>query len=80
MKQKSMASTAKEKSAKIIAITKKIWAKAPKGVTRREGAVIVSMAACLLAAGSIDEIGKCAVQDMAHELSYTWDPFDGFCA
>ena len=65
------------------AIIKKIWDKAPKAVkkyARREGAIIVSMAAGLLAAGHVDECGKTAVQDMAHELSYTWDPFDGFCA
>lgn len=66
------------------AIIKKMWDKAPKAVkkyARREGAIIVSMAAGLLAAPAMDECGKMAVQDMANELSnYTWDPFDGFCA
>jgi hypothetical protein len=51
-----------------------------KKYARREGAIIVSMAAGLLVAGHVDECGKTAVQDMASELSYTWDPFDGFCA
>ena len=65
------------------AIIKEMWDKAPKAVkkyARREGAIIVSMAAGLLAAPAMDECGKVAVQDMAHELNYTWDPFDGFCA
>lgn len=63
------------------AIIKKIWIKTPKSVKGcAESAIIVSMAAGLLAAPTMDEIGKVAVQDMAHELSYTWDPFDGFCA
>lgn len=63
------------------AIIKKIWNKTPKSVKGCAGsAVIVSMAAGLLAAPAMDEIGKTAVQDMAHELNYTWDPFDGFCA
>ncbi|MBP3212623.1 MAG: hypothetical protein J6M41_08695 [Prevotella sp.] len=64
------------------AIVKEMWSNAPKTVkkyARREGAIIVSMAAGLLVAG-MDECGKMAVQDMAHELNYTWDPFDGFCA
>lgn len=63
------------------AIIRKIWDKTPKSVKSCTGsAIIVSMAAGLLAAASMDECGKSAVQDMAHELSYTWDPFDGFCA
>ena len=63
------------------AIIKKIWDNAPKCVRRQaESAIIVSMAAGLLAAPAMDECGKMAVQDMAHELNYTWDPFDGFCA
>ena len=66
------------------AIIKKMWGKAPKTVkkyARREGAIIVSMAAGLLAAPVMDECGKMAVQDMASDLTnYTWDPFDGFCA
>ena len=62
-------------------IVKKIWDAAPKSVKRStESAIIVSMAAGLLSAPSMDECGKMAVRDMAHELSYTWDPFDGFCA
>ena len=64
-------------------IIKEMWDKAPKAVkkyARREGAIIVSMAAGLQAAGHVDECGKTAVQDMAHELNYTWNPFDGFCA
>ena len=73
-----MASTAK-KSAK--AIVKKLWKNCPDAVKEcTESAIIVSMAAGLLSAPVIDEVGKQAVQDMAHELSYTWDPFDGFCA
>ena len=43
----------------------------------RECAIVVAMAASLLAAPAMDEVGKAAVQDMAHELSYTWDPFAG---
>lgn len=65
------------------AIIKKMWDKAPKAVkkyARREGAIVITMAAGLLAAPAMDECGKMAVQDMASELSYTWDPFDGFCA
>ena len=64
------------------AIIKKIWGKAPKSVKGcAESAIIVSMAAGLLAATTMDECGKAAVQDMAHDISnYTWDPFDGFCA
>jgi len=78
MKTKSMASTAK-KSAKVIAL--KMWKSTPKAIRRSAGsAVIVSMAAGLMAAPAMDEVGKAAVQDMAHEVSYTWDPFDGFCA
>ena len=75
MKTKTMVSTAK-KSAKIIAM--KIWNNTPKAIRRSAGsAVIVSMAAGLLAAPDMNEVGKAAVQDMAHELSYTWDPFAG---
>ena len=75
MKTKTMASTAK-KSAKTI--FKQMWDNTPKAIRRSAGsAVIVSMAASLLAAPAMDEVGKAAVQDMAHELSYTWDPFDG---
>lgn len=67
------------------AIVKKIWEATPKCVKnpamKRESAIIVTMAAGLLAAPAMDECGKLAVQDMAHEISnYTWDPFDGFCA
>lgn len=63
------------------AIIRKIWDKTPKPVKNcTESAIIVSMAASILAAPAMDECGKQAVQDMAHELSYTWDPFDGFCA
>ena len=43
-------------------------------------ALAAVMAAGLMAAPAMDEVGKAAVQDMAHELSYTWDPFDGFVA
>ena len=76
---KTMASTAK-KSAKSIAI--EMWKNTPKAIRRSAGsAVIVSMAAGLMAAPDMDEVGKAAVQDMAHEMSnYTWDPFDGFIA
>ena len=79
MAQKSMESTAK-KSAKTI--FKKMWASTPKAIRRSAGsAIIVSMAASLMAAPTMDELGKAAVQDMAHDISnYTWDPFDGFCA
>ena len=74
MKAKTMASTAKKSAA----IFKKMWEKTPKAIRRSAGsAVIVSMAAGLMAAPDVDEVGKAAVQDMAHELSYTWDPFDG---
>ena len=70
-----MASTAK-KSAK--AIFKQMWEQTPDAIRRSAGsAVIVSMAAGLMAAPAMDEVGKLAVQDMAHELSYTWDPFSG---
>ena len=62
-------------------IVKKLWDAAPKCVKKStEGAIIVSMAAGLLAAPAKDECGMAAVRDMAHDLSYTWDPFDGFCA
>lgn len=78
MKTKEMAGAAKE-SAKTIAM--KMWKNTPKAIRCSTGsAVIVSMAAGLLAAPAMDEVGKAAVQDMAHEVSYTWDPFDGFCA
>lgn len=63
------------------AIIKKIWENAPKSVKRStESAIVVSMAAAVLTAPAIDDCSKQAVQDIAHELSYTWDPFDGFCA
>lgn len=76
MKTKEMAGAAK-KSAKTI--FKQMWEKTPKAIRRSAGsAVIVSMAAGLMAAPDMDEVGKAAVRDMAHELSnYTWDPFDG---
>lgn len=78
MKTKELASTAKKSAT---AIFKQMWEKTPKAIRRSSGsAIIVSMAAGLLAAPAMDEIGKTAVQDMAHELNYTWDPFDGFCA
>ena len=75
----TMASTAR-KSAKTIAM--QIWDKAPKSVKRStECAIIVSMAANIVAAPTVDDGGgKAAVQDMAHELCYTWDPFDGLLA
>lgn len=60
------------------AIVKKLWAKVPERVKGCAGsAIVVSMAASLLAAPTMDECGKAAVQDMAHELSYDWDPFSG---
>ena len=60
------------------AIIKKIWKNAPKTVKRStESAIIVSMAAGLLAAPAMDEVCKAAVRDMANDLHYTWDPFDG---
>ena len=78
MEKKKLASTAK-KGAKTI--FKKMWKNTPVAIRRSTGsAVIVSMAASLLAAPTMDEIGMQAVQDMAHELHYTWDPFDGFIA
>lgn len=79
MAKTSMASTAK-KCAKTI--FKQMWEQTPKAIRRSAGsAVIVSMASSLVAAPAMDEIGKAAVQDMAHDISnYTWDPFDGFCA
>ena len=59
-------------------IYKKMWENTPKAIRCSTGsAVIISMAASLLAAPAMDEVGKAAVQDMAHELSYTWDPFAG---
>jgi len=78
MATKDMANTAK-KSVKTI--FKKMWENTPKAIRCSTGsAVIVSMAAGLLAAPAMDECGKAAVQDMAHELNYTWDPFDGILA
>lgn len=62
-------------------ITKKIWKNTPKRVkSSTESAIIVSMAAAILAAPAMDECAKAAVQDMAHEINYTWDPFDGMLA
>ena len=66
-------------------IIKKIWQNAPSKVKRStESAIVVSMAASILAAPAMDECeqacAKSAVQDMAHEISYTWDPFDGLLA
>ena len=78
MAKKSMAGTAKE-SAK--AIIKKMWEKTPEVIKNHNGsAIIVALAASVLTAPVIDEMGKKAVKDMAQELSYTWDPFDGFIA
>ena len=73
-------SNAEERTRK--AIVKKIWDHAPKTLKRTtESCIVVGMAVgILLDAPAIDECGKAAVQDMAHELNYTWDPFDGFCA
>jgi len=63
------------------AIIKKIWENAPKSVKRStESAIVVSMAAAVLTAPAIDDCSKQAVQDIAHELEYTWDPFNGFVA
>ena len=83
---KTMVSTAKKsarkeykKKAAIVKLIRERMPEMPKGFGMQK-AVIVSMAAGLLAAPIMDEIGKTAVQDMAHELNYTWDPFDGFCA
>ena len=62
-------------------IARKMWANTPRAIRLSAGsAVIVSMAASIVAASEVDEIGKAAVQDMAHELSYTWNPFDGMLA
>ena len=73
-----MASTASKSAT---AIFKQMWEKTPKAIRRSAGsAVIVSMAAGLMAAPDMDEVGKAAVRDMAKELHYTWDPFDGFVA
>ena len=75
MATKDMANTAK-KSVKTI--FKKMWENTPKAIRCSTGsAVIVSMAAGLLAAPAMDEVGKQAIQDMAHDLHYTWDLFDG---
>ena len=71
---KKMASTAKEIRMEI----KKHVPSSIKGT--RECSIVVAMAAGLLAAPTMDECGKAAVRDMAHELHYTWDPFDGFVA
>ena len=77
---KTIGNAGTAKSAKK-AIIKKIWEKTPKSIKRSAGsAIIVSMAAGLIAAPTMDECGKSAVQDMAHELNYTWDPFDGMLA
>ena len=70
-----MAGAAKES---VKTIFKKMWEKTPVAIKCTTGsAVIVAMAADLLAAPTMNEVGKAAVQDMAHELSYTWDPFAG---
>lgn len=70
MANKTMASTAKKSAA----IFKKMWEKTPKAIRRSAGsAVIVSMAAGLLAAPAMDEVGKAAVQDMAHGLTRIYD-------
>jgi hypothetical protein len=75
MATKKMAGAAK-KSVKTI--FKKMWEATPVAIKCTTGsAVIVAMAADLMAAPAMDEVGKMAVQDMAHELSYTWDPFAG---
>ena len=76
---KTIGNAGAAKSAK--AIAKKIWEKTPKSIKRSAGsAIIVSMAAGLIAAPTMDECGKSAVRDMAHELNYTGDPFDGMLA
>ena len=80
-----MEKKSRTKSAKIVSIAKKIWRRTPDVVRNTKGsAIIVSMAAGLLAAATMDECGKSAVQDMAkdmaHKLNYTWDPFDGMLA
>lgn len=67
--------------AKVKSIAKEIWKKTPDSIKKSAGsAIIVTMAASLLAAPEMDECGKSAVQDMAHDLHYTWDPFDGIVA
>lgn len=75
---KTMASAAGKSAKEIRMEIKKSVPSSIKGT--RECAIVVAMAASLLAAHAMDECGKMAVQDMAHELHYTWDPFDGFCA
>ena len=79
-----MASTANvkdDKKSATKAIIRKIWANAPKAVMRTAAsAAVVSLAAAMLTKHTIDECGKKAVQDMAQELEYTWDPFDGMLA
>ena len=77
--KKSAREEYKEKKAAIVKLIRERMPEMPKGFGMQK-AVIVSMAAGLLATPTMDECGKVAVQDMAHELSYTWDPFDGFCA
>ena len=79
MKKQSTADAAK-KSVKTI--FKKMWEKTPKAIRCTKGsAVIVAMAASVIAAPVVDELGKQAVKDMAEDMSqhlnYTWDPFDG---
>ena len=82
--KKTMASTAKksakeeyaEKKAAIVKLIRERMPEMPKGFGMQK-AIVVSMAAGLLAATTMDECGKAAVQDMAHELSYDWDPFTG---
>jgi hypothetical protein len=75
----TMAKVITMRSAKSVkAMYKKLWEKTPETIRCTKGsAIIVAMAASVLAAPMVDEIGKMAVQDMAHELNYTWDPFDG---
>jgi hypothetical protein len=75
---KTMASTAR-KSAKTIAM--EIWQNTPRRIRKSTGsAIIVSMAASLIAAPAMDEVGKQAVKDMAHEVCYDWNPFSGMIA
>ena len=78
MKAKTMAGAAIKSAKEIRMEIKKSVPSSIKGT--RECAIVVAMAAGLLAAPAMDECGKAAVRDMAHELHYTWDPFDGFCA
>lgn len=78
MKTKEMAGAAIKSAKEIRMEIKKHVPSSIKGT--RECAIVVAMAASILAAPDMDECGKTAVQDMAHELHYTWDPFDGFIA